>query len=313
MYGIQCYIPVPVPRFTPSCLLFIARQWLLNSLLLTALSAVFTTARAQPPEVWKNLNAKQEKALKQKQKKAGQLKSWVKQAREWGLDNTYKHELSLGGNLHTNGVGGHLRYATNKQSSHQDIWLLQVRSVQHEKEIRQQRKGTTFRELGAFRPYHFGKINSILNLQLGYGKEQVLLPSIINENISVYGSLVGGASIILQKPVYLNLIYTDSSGTSLVRSERYSTGNEAHFLNNSRILGADKWSKGLAEAKIIPGLFLEPALVFVPAKNKAFVQKVYIGGNIAWHLKPVAIMALHRSLPVQASFFVGIGFGKRWK
>lgn len=312
MYGIQRYIPVSLPRLAPAYLI-LTRKWLINCLLMMFLSAVFTTVQAQPAEVWKNLNAKQEKALKQKQKKAGQLKSWAKQAREWGMDNTYTHELSLGLNLHTNGVGGHLRYATNKKSTHQDIWLLQVRSVQHEKEIKQQRKGTTFRELGPFRPYHFGKINNILNLQLGYGKEQILLPSIINENISIYGSLVGGVSLIVQKPVYLNLIYTDSAGASFVQSERYSTGNESLFLNNSRILGADKWSKGLAEATIVPGLFLEPALVFVPAKNKAFIQKVYIGGNIAWHLKATEIMALHRSLPVQASFFVGIGFGKRWK
>lgn len=296
----------------PSFLQFI-RQWTGKCLLVIILLAGFAPVYAQPGEVWKNLNEKQEKALKQKEKKTRQLKGWVKQAREWGLDNTYKHELSLGLNLHTNGVGGHLRYATNKKNTHQDIWLLQVRSVQHEKEIKQQRKGTSYRELGPFRPYHFGKINSILNLQLGYGKEQVLLPSIINENISIYGSLVGGASIIVQKPVYLNLIHVDSSGNALIQSERYSAGNEALFLNNSRILGADKWSKGLGEARVIPGLFLEPSLIFVPAKNKAFIQKVYIGGNIAWHLQSVAIMALHKPLPFQASFFVGIGFGKRWK
>ncbi len=296
----------------PSFLLFIS-QWPGKCLPILILLFGFAPVYAQPKDVWKNLNEKQEKALKQKEKKTRQLKGWVKQAREWGLDNTYKHELSLGLNLHTNGVGGHLRYATNKKSTQQDIWLLQVRSVQHEKEIKQQRKGTTYRELGPFRPYHFGKVNSILNLQLGYGKEQVLLPSIINENISIYGSLVGGASIIVQKPVYLNLIHIDSGGNSFVQSERYSTENEALFLNNSRILGADKWGKGLGEARIIPGLFLEPSLIFVPAKNKAFIQKVYIGGNVACHLRSVEIMALRKPLPFQASFFVGIGFGKRWK
>lgn len=282
-------------------------------LLLVFLFTGFTPAYTQTKDAWKNLNQKQEKALKQKERTTRQLKGWIKQAQEWGLDNTYKHELSLGLNLHTNGVGGHLRYARNNKNTSQDIWLLQVRSVQHEKEIRQQRKGVSFRELGPFRPYNFGKINSILNLQLGYGKEQVLLPSIINENISIYGSLVGGASIILQKPVYLNLIHTDAGGTYFIQSERYSAQNEALFLNNSRILGADKWSKGLGEASIIPGLFLEPALIFVPAKNKAFIQKVYIGGNIAFHLSAVEIMALHKSSPLQASFFVGVGFGKRWK
>ncbi len=289
------------------------RHWPGKFLLVLILLAGFVPIYAQPKEVWKTANEKQERALKLKDKQTRRLKGWVKQAREWGLDNTYKQELSLGGNLHTNGIGGHLRYATNKGRTHRDIWLLQVRSVQHEKEIKQQRKGSIYRELGPFRPYNFGKINSILNLQLGYGKEQVLLPSVINENISIYGSLVGGASIIVQKPVYLNLIYTDSGGNISIQSERYSTENEALFLNNSRILGADKWSKGLGEAKIIPGIFLEPSLVFVPARNKAFLQKVYIGGNVAWNLRAASIMALHESSPFQASFFVGIGFGKRWK
>lgn len=312
MCGIQCCILVRKPG-QPLQFLCKTKQLRNRYLLLLALLCASFSVHAQPKDVWRSLSDQQQKALKQKEKKTRQLKSRISQIREWGLEDTYKHELSLGVNLHTNGLGGHLRYVTHKKGSTQDVWLLRAQSIHHEKEIKQQRKGNTFRELGAFKPYSFGKINTALSIQLGYGKEQLLLPPVINENIAVYGSLTAGASIILQKPVYLNLIYTDGNGVNFVQSERYEAQNAEHFLNNAQILGADKWVKGLGAAKIIPGLFLEPSLIFVPAKNKSFIQRIYVGGNIAYHLQSVEIMALRKALPFQASFFVGIGFGKRWK
>ncbi len=267
---------------------------------------------AQQRDVWQGVNNKKQKLNQSVQKRTGLVKSWMQHIQDWGLDESYRHELSLGANLHTNGFGGHLRYVQNKGNTTKSIWLLNVNTVKHEKEIKQQRKGDRYRDLGTFRPYHLGKMNSILDVKIGYGKEQVLLPSIIDDNIAVVGSIIVGAAIIVQKPVYLNLIYTNTTG-SYIESEKYNTSSQNQFLSNASILGADKWTKGLGESKFIPGIFLEPALVFVPAKNKTFIQRIYVGANLSYYTNKIEIMALQKAKPYHTSFFVGLGLGKRWK
>lgn len=264
----------------------------------------------QQKDVWQGMNAQKQKAGKAVQKQKGLAKKWMRHVQEWGTDETYNYELSIGANLHTNGFGGHLRYVNNSQNTTKTVWLLNVNTIKHEKEIKQQRQGEQFRDLGTFRPYYLGKVNSVLNIQAGYGKEQLLLPSLVDDNISVYGSFVLGAALIVQKPVYLSLIYTDPSG-HFIQSEKYNSINKDQFLSSSRILGGDKWSKGLGDAKLIPGIFVEPAFVFVPSKNKTFIQRIYIGANLSYYINGVEIMALHKARPFHASFYVGLGLGKR--
>lgn len=266
---------------------------------------------AQQKDVWQQVNNKKQHAANAAQKQKGFIREWVHHIREWGVDDTYEYELSLGGNLQTNGFGGHLRYVHNDGGTNRTIWQLNLGMIKHEKEIRQQRSGEAFRELGPFRPFFLGKVNTIHSLQVGYGKEQVLLPSVIEDNISISGSLVVGMAVALQKPVYLNLIYTDATGDH-IRPEKHSAVNREQFLSAHRILGADKWSKGIGEAKVVPGVFIEPALVFQPSKNKTFVQRIYVGGNVSYYAKGLEIMALHKARPFHASFFVALGLGKRW-
>lgn len=271
----------------------------------------WSSSFAQQRDVWQQVGDKKRKAAKSAQKQKGAIGDWVRHVREWGVDDTYEHELSLGADLHTNGFGGHLRYVRNDGGTDRTVWLLGLSTIKHPKEVRQQRNGDAFRELGPFRPFYLGKVNTIHSLQAGYGKEQVLLPSVIDDNISISVSLVVGVSVVLQKPVHLNLIHSDSSG-AYIRSASYSAAGQEHFLSGHRILGADRWSRGLGDSRVIPGIFLEPALVFVSARNKTFVQRIYIGGRLSYYSSGLEIMALHKPRPFHTSFFVALGLGKRW-
>jgi hypothetical protein len=171
-------------------------------------------------------------------------------------------------------------------------------------------------QLGNPTPFVFGKINNLYTLQLGYGKEKMILPGILEGNISLKFRYSGGFSLAMLKPYYLKLIYTDysqPSQPSYIREEKYSSANSDVFLNSGNILGASAWSKGLGEISYVPGAFFEAAFVLEPAKNKSFVQLISFGCNASVYTKALAIMADTKAFPWQADMFIGLYLGKRWK
>ncbi len=150
-------------------------------------------------------------------------------------------------------------------------------------------------------------------MQLGYGREQMIFPALLDGNLSVSLRYAAGPALALLKPVYLNLIYVEYNPDQLVhvQTEKYSSANADHFLDPSFIQGGYKWSKGIGEMKYIPGLFAELTFAIEPEKPKSFVKTITIGGNAAFYSSKIEIMAERKSYPYQVNFFVGLALGKR--
>jgi|GEM_PF-4621416 hypothetical protein len=55
-------------------------------------------------------------------------------------------------------------------------------------------------------------------------------------------------------------------------SEAYTENNQDLLLNRNRILGADKWSKGVNELLCIPGIIISSSVIFSPDRPSGFVQ-----------------------------------------
>src|SRR5699024_9795274 len=116
--------------------------------------------------------------------------------------------------------------------------------------------------------------NNVYTLQLGYGRQQLLLPALLDGNLSVGVRYAAGPAVALSKPYYLDLIYLDfqPKASAHIQTEKYNPENVEKFLNPGYIHGAARWSKGLGETKITPGIFGELAFVLEPDKPKAFVK-----------------------------------------
>ncbi|WP_118976533.1 hypothetical protein [Taibaiella koreensis] len=269
--------------------------------------------RAQ--QVWEGGKEKLEEVKEKGQKKVSQLKRWQQHVRDWGLDPDFNYALSLSGRLNTNGWSGGLCYLRQKSAGKKVLWQLHFSEIKHEKEARQQQTRNLYPGLGPARSYIFGKINNAYTLQLGYGREQMLFPALLDGNLSVSLRYVAGPAIALLKPYYLDLIYVDYNPEpqAHIQTERYSSGNSDHFLQPGFIQGSSQWSKGLGEIKYVPGLFAELAFAIEPEKPKAFVKTILIGGNAAFYTSSIGIMAERKAYPYQASFFVGLMLGKRWR
>lgn len=248
-------------------------------------------------------------------KKVSRVKQWKAHAEKWGLDSNFNYGLSLSGRLNTNGWSGGLQYIIQQKHKRRTIWQLYFSEIKNEKEIKQQGTDASYTYLGKSKPYIFGKINNAYTLQLGYGKEQMLFPSLMDGNLSVSIRYLAGPTLAMLKPYYLNLIYVDYNpdATAHIQTERYGINNAKQFLNAGNILGKERWSKGLTEIKYIPGLFGELYFAIEPDRPKAFIKTIMIGANAAFYASKIEIMADRKAYAYQASFFVGLGLGKRWK
>lgn len=246
------------------------------------------------------------------------LKNWKSHLQQWGMDENYNHALAIGGRLNGNGWTGLLYYQRkiNRWQSH--FFQLSFSEVKDEKQIKQERSNTAWPRLGSGLPYVFGKINNLYTLQLGHGREFLLLPGLLEGNMNISLRLQAGLALAMLKPYYLKLAYVtyDTTGavqTATAREEKYSDQNTEKFLNTGYILGASKWSKGLDEINYAPGGFADAAIVMEPLKNKTLIKTVTIGASFAFYTKDLTVMADQKSAPYTATVFVGLSIGKRWK
>ena len=248
-------------------------------------------------------------------KNVNTVKQWKKHAEKWGLDSNFNYAFALSGRLNTNGWSGGAQFIRQQKHRNRTIYQLYFSEIKHEKEIKEQGDVSSYNNLGKTTPYIFGKINNAYTLQFGYGKEQMLFPALMDGNMTVSIRYLAGPALALLKPYYLKLIYVDyfPDPVAHIQSEKYSAGNDSHFMQPGSILGKDSWGKGLGDMKYIPGLFAECYFIIEPDRPKAFVKSVSIGGNIAFYSSKIEIMADKKAYPYQASFFVGISLGKRWK
>jgi hypothetical protein len=248
-------------------------------------------------------------------KNVKKIKQWKSYAEKWGLDSNFNYALAISGRLNTNGWSGGIQFIHQKKHQNRTIYQVLFSEIKHEKEIKQQGTEGTFGNLGKTSPYIFGKINNAYTLQLGFGKEQVLFPSIMDGNMSLSIRYLAGPSLAMLKPYYLKLIYVDyfPNPVARIQSEKYSVDNDSHFMQPGDVLGKDSWSKGLGQIKYIPGAFAECYFVIEPDRPKAFIKSVYVGGNVAFYSSKIEIMADKKAYPYEASFFVGLSLGKRWK
>lgn len=278
---------------------------------LVLMACISTSVSAQ--NVWSESNAK---AKNKSRKAANKLKQFKEHIQQWGTGQDFNKGLLLGGRLNSNGWSGGIYYLVKDNPGSHHIWQLHFSEVKHEKQVKQENIGVLPAKYGETNPYVFGKINNVYTLQIGHSKEQLLLPGVVEGNLSVSFRYGGGFSLALLKPYYLKLVktdYTQPEPVSELIEAKYSDSFAALFLERTRILGSSKWSKGLDETKLVPGIYLEAAFVIEPAPNKGLVQAITLGVNGSVYTKSLRIMAELKAYNWSASLFAGLALGKRWR
>ena len=239
------------------------------------------------------------------------LQSWGQSVTPQGVGVIYNRETAF-----------NLRFATNRSISAGMEWgrlrtyyrtTLFYAGVGEIKSVKEQRQSGDPNISRSFRPYVYGKQNTMLVVRGGWGAKRYYSEKAKHKGVAVGISYGIGPSLGILKPYYLALRRPspDNPGSSRVVHERYSESNASIFLDNTRILGAAPFTKGLKEISVLPGANATLAFHMDWGAFDEVVKALEIGLQVDVFPRKVPILVSEENSPVFFNFFVNLQLGKR--
>ena len=157
--------------------------------------------------------------------------------------------------------------------------------------------------------YVEGKLNYLLNFRPEYGRQWGLLKQSSDGGTSLNGRIATGPTIGIQKPYFVDIVYTDAGGKTLTTSVPMARALDNSY-NKSIISGEGSFFSGLSEAKFIPGWHLKTALEFKFETLKQNYLALETGFIIDYFSQPVEILNQTTPRSVYTTGYVTFFFGK---
>jgi len=231
----------------------------------------------------------------------------------------YQKESGVNARIYTNGfsfgyqIGKIVKYNLSK------YYFAEFGELKDPIETRQQKNISLSGPRSTFRGFIFGKQNNFYPLRVGVGEKRFMSERGKRKGLAMGVSYEGGATLGLLKPYYLILRQTsDKPGNfTSIRSEKYSLENANRFLNWDDVFGADKFTKGLDELSIIPGINIKGSLHFDWGAYGEFIRSAEIGIMADGYLNDVPILAdneamgINNNQNIYLNLFVNLRLGKR--
>jgi hypothetical protein len=222
-------------------------------------------------------------------------------------------EFSVGYRFMTNGWAvfaekGYVRSAEKNSDMFHNVRLFQVElnEVKHPKQLKRSNNQYTGSSDRAAKPFVYGKINNLYALKLGYGGRKMIAGKPEQGTISIHWVYVGGLSIGLLKPYYVDAYV---GGTN--EKEIKFADDPATFLHKQDIVGAVSPFKGLNEITFVPGIHVKTGLHFDFANNKRRVLAVETGFDAQYYTQEIQLMANNDPTSYFVNFYASIQFGRR--
>ncbi|MFN8283815.1 MAG: hypothetical protein U0U67_11415 [Chitinophagales bacterium] len=228
----------------------------------------------------------------------------------------YKKSWSVGVRLRSDGFA--LGTEITRSKRFKRSWLVQAQFAYfwHPKQVKQQSQygsgGGLFGTDG-FKPFIYGKQNSLFTLYLGAGQKFLLAEKGRGHGVQLFFKYAGGFTLAILKPYLLEVVDTASiSGNTF--SNTVTLGYEPNnpnslFLERDYIVGAAGFGKGWS-LKAQPGIHVEVAMEFDFGKNESFIKELEVGVASDFYFKKVPVMVQSNKI-LYPSVFVGIQLGKR--
>jgi hypothetical protein len=221
----------------------------------------------------------------------------------------YNHETAFNVRLATNrafSIG--IEKGRLRRFDRTNFYHLSIGQLYHPREVRQGADPQT-----RFRPYVYGKQNHVFVLRGGWGAKRYYSEKARTKGVAMGMSYSFGPTLGLLKPYYLALRFPlpDNPGRAVTRFEKYSEERADLFLNNSIIVGAAPFSKGLNELRPIPGGNASLALHIDWGAYDERVKALAVGVMVDLFAAPVPMLVGEYNTPVFFNFFVNMQFGKR--
>jgi hypothetical protein len=223
----------------------------------------------------------------------------------YNQERTFNFRVSTGKSMSIGVEFGKLR-TYNKTKT----WSLYLGELKHPKE---QRQSADPRASRAFRPFVYGKQNSLFVLRAGWGAKRYFSEKAKQKGVAIGMSYSIGPSLGILKPYYLALAHEGDINTAYrVIHQKYFEGNAHIFLDNTRILGASPFTRGIGESSFLPGGNATIAYHMDWGAFDEMVKALEIGLMVDVFSKKAPIfVSSEQNKRVFINFFINFQFGKR--
>jgi len=157
--------------------------------------------------------------------------------------------------------------------------------------------------------YVEGKLNYLINFRPEYGRQWALLKQASEGGTSLNGRIATGPTIGIQKPYFVDIVYTEAGGKSIATSVPMAKALDNTY-NKSIISGEGSFFSGLSQAKFIPGWHVKTALEFKFETLKQNYLAIETGFIVDYFSQPVEILNQTNPRSVYTTGYVTFFFGK---
>ena len=222
--------------------------------------------------------------------------SQIDDPRVFRRDLTFQDELTFGGKLSTNGWGFDIRRGYFVDLRHKYFFEGGFNVIHHPKEY----KISSVYFL--FRNFVYGKINECYDMKLGYGRQLTLYQKKDLGSIEIRLIASTGADIAMLKPIYYIVINNNIEQTS-----KFDVAMQPATIERKA-----KFSKGLNEITLHPGIYLKLGLNFEFGVRSTKIKALEIGAGLDVIPMGLSIMASNPNQILFPNLYLNFSFGKRF-
>lgn len=180
------------------------------------------------------------------------------------------------------------------------------------RDAREKRFVTDFTATGlstGFRHYIYGKQNYVYTLHGGWGMKRYYTEKAEKKGVALAMNYSGGLMAGLLIPYYLDV--TDPKNKGRESTIKYSAETAALFLDRTKIRGKGGVFKGLSEASVMPGIYVQTGVHVDWGAFDEFLKSVEVGAQLQVFSKKMPIMVNEESRPYFFNLYLSLQFGKR--
>lgn len=213
----------------------------------------------------------------------------------------FRNEKTIALNLNSNGWGLGYRYGSRINVFEKRIYEIDFSTIKHPKEINSSNASFLSSE-----SFVFGKLNSIFDLRLGYGKQNEIFVKRELKSVAVRYFYSIGPSIAIRKPIYYEILYPINDSVYGIRDEKFNPA----IHTAADINGRASFFKGFNEISIVPGLFAKGGLNFEFSQKENIVHALEAGILLQGYIEDLKIMAVDDNQQFYFTLFITYRLGK---
>ncbi len=227
-----------------------------------------------------------------------------------GVGVIYNKETTFNLRVSTNrGLAPGMEFGKLRTYYRTTYFHISLGELRHTKEQRQSPSPSVSR---SFRSFVFGKQNNLYAIRGAWGAKRYYSEKARQKGVAVGISYAAGPTLGLLKPYYLAVRQQGNNpGESRVEYEKYSDENAGVFLDNTRILGAAPFTRGITDLGVLPGVNASIAFHMDWGAFDEFVKALEIGLMVDAFVKKAPILVSPENNQVFFNFFINLQLGKR--